>query len=108
MDAEGWLSLLMGAGVLGSLALCVWIALQPEQDVRFQPVWLVLLEGGIDGRDPPDDSDGGGGRWPPAPPRVPPHGHASGRAGGEYRRGPAPGPVRRPRVARGGAHRRLP
>jgi hypothetical protein len=98
MDVGGWISLLIGAGVLGSLACFVRMALRAGPDEwPFRPVWIVLLEGGTGGRDRPDDSHGGGDSR--RPPRVPPRGGASGRPCRERRRRPS----QRPHVARRGA-----
>jgi hypothetical protein len=54
MGTEGWVSLLVGAGVVGILAFSVWIALYTGRDERtFRPVWLVLLKGGRKGETDP-------------------------------------------------------
>ena len=99
MNAGDWISLLTCAGALGGLALVVRAALGSGQDEwPVRPVWLVLLEGGTEGRDCPDDSDGGDGD--DRPPLVPPYGGASGRPGCERRRRSARRPSRRLRVAR--------
>lgn len=89
MEAGVWVSLLIGAGVLGSIAFFVWATLRTGQDIPpFRPVWIVLLDGGIDGPDRPDGSDGGEDGHRPPSPRAPSRGGA-GWHREKRRQGPA-------------------
>ncbi len=97
MDVGGWLSFLIFAGVLWSFTCFVRMARTGHRSWRFRPVWLVLLNGGTDGKGRSDDPDGGGGDN--RPPRVPPRGGASGRLCRECRRRPS----RKPHAVRGSA-----
>jgi hypothetical protein len=71
VDAEAWVMLvLIGTGILGSLAyLVIFVPKSALSSLPTRPVWMVLLDGGINGRDRPDDPDNGHVRIPP---RVPP------------------------------------
>jgi hypothetical protein len=80
--------LLIGTGVLASLACFVRMALRTGHDEwAFRPVWLVLLAGGTDGTGRSDGPDGGGGGN--RPPRVPPRSGRSKRPCRERRRRPS-------------------
>lgn len=82
MNLGDWVSLLLCAAALGSLAYFVWTVHGDSRDQQsFRPVWIVLLDGGTDGADRQDGPDNGGpddgggdGRPPRVPPRVPGYG----------------------------------
>lgn len=96
MDLGGWVSLLVCAGALGSLAYFTWTMLSVDRHNQrpFRPVWIVLLAGGMDETDRRGGPDGGGGggggddRPPRVPPRAPRDGVSRRQRHGHLRRPP--------------------
>ena len=59
MTVGAWIMLvLIGAGILGALVYSVvFVPESVRNNLPTRPVWMVLLAGGIDGRDRSDDPD---------------------------------------------------